>query len=154
MIAAAAKAGGIEPVEVSAAACPELAAVLAACGLPVGDLGEAGRRFFRFADAAGVIGFIGAEAAGDAVLLRSLAVVPQRRGEGWGRRMLDWALARAAAEGYAEAYGLTVTIEPLLARFGWERVERANAPAAIRDSRQFSGLCPCSAALMRRRLAG
>lgn len=139
--------------EVAAAASPELAETLAACGLPVDDLAEPGRRFFRFAgpdDA--LIGFVGAEAAQDAVLLRSLAVVPERRGEGWGERLLGWALDRMAAEGHTEAYALTTTIAPLLVRWGWAPVARAEAPPGIRASRQFAGLCPASAALLRKPL--
>jgi len=134
-------------------ACPELEALLTASGLPVGDVNEPGRRFFRVsASGGGLIGVIGAEAAGTAVLLRSLAVVPDLRGKGWGRRILAWALDRMADEGFAEAYALTVTIEPMLTRWGWSRIARDDAPAAIRESRQFAGLCPCSAALMRRPL--
>lgn len=141
---------GVSVREVAAATCPELSAELAAAGLPVDDLGEPGRRFFRFAGADGErIGFVGAEAAGNAVLLRSLVVVPPCRGKGWGARILGWAEAAMAAEGFVEAYALTTTIAPLLARWGWERIERAEAPPAIRDSRQFAGLCPASAVLMR-----
>lgn len=132
------------------AGAAEIAALLATSGLPVDDLEEPGRRFFRFAGAEdALIGCVGVEAAGETVLLRSLAVAPERRGEGWGRRILAWAMDRMAAEGHTQAYALTTTIAPLLVRWGWTPVERAEAPPGIRASRQFTGLCPASAALLR-----
>lgn len=132
---------------------PELVDVLAAAGLPVDDLREAGRRFFRFGDNGGdLIGFIGWEEAGHAALLRSLVVVPSRRGQGWSRVLIGWALRRLAEAGVTDAYLLTTSIETLAAKLGFARLDRALAPAAIRDSRQFAALCPATAIFMHRSL--
>jgi N-acetylglutamate synthase-like GNAT family acetyltransferase len=132
---------------------PDLAAMLAEAGLPTNDLTEPGRRFFRFAENGQVVGFIGWESAeGTDALLRSLVVAPSRRGRGDGAQMIRWALTRLAELGFTDAYVLTTTIEGLALRQGFARCDRAAAPAAIRQTRQFAELCPATAILLHRSL--
>ena len=132
---------------------PELAEHLRAAGLPTDDLTEPGRRYFRFSDQHdGLIGFIGWECPDGAALLRSLVVTPIRRGCGWGRTMIGWALRRLAESGATDAYILTTTIEPLAIKLGFRAVARAQAAASIRASRQFASLCPAIAQLLHRSL--
>ena len=52
----------------------DLMAELSAAGLPASDLAEAGRRFFRFEDDVGIVGYGGIEGDGSDRLLRSLNV--------------------------------------------------------------------------------
>ncbi|TCT19422.1 GNAT family N-acetyltransferase [Thiobaca trueperi] len=134
---------------------PALAAILREAGLPTADLVETPadreRRFFRFREEhGGMIGCIGWEATGQIALLRSLVVAPERRGQGWSRVMTDWALQRLAVTGIADVYVLTTSIEPLARHFGFSRIERNQAPPAIRRSRQFASICPVNAVLMHR----
>lgn len=129
-----------------------LVSALAAAGLPVDDLAEPGRRFFRFNDVHGPIGYIGWEQAGDTALLRSLAVLPPRQGQGWGRAMIDWAVLSLAEGGATDAYLLTTTIDRLAARLGFAAIPRNEAPPFIRASRQAASLCPSTAILMHRSL--
>lgn len=132
---------------------PELAAMLAEAGLPTDDLGEPGRRFFRFSEDGRTVGFIGWEAEGNAhALLRSTVVAPARRGHGDGSQIIRWALTRLAELGFTDAWILTTTIEALAQRLGFTRADRAQAPEPIRRSRQFAQLCPSSAQLLHRRL--
>lgn len=131
---------------------PELHRALEAEKLPANDLLDPGRRFFRFSDAHGLIGFIGWEEAGDTALLRSLVVAPARRGGGWGRILIQWALLRLAETGRTDAYLLTTSIDQLAARLGFAVIDRAEAPPAIRASRQYASLCPSTAILMHRSL--
>lgn len=132
---------------------PDLAAMLAEAGLPTGDLAEPGRRFFRFAEGDRTIGFIGWEAEDEThALLRSAVVAPARRGQGDGSQIIRWALTRLAELGFTDAWILTTTIEALALRLGFARAERAQAPEAIRRSRQFAQLCPSTAVLLHRRL--
>lgn len=133
---------------------PHLAETLRTAGLPTDDLAEPGRCFFRFRTATGrLVGFIGWEPAGEAVLLRSLVVVPAERGQGWSRIMTDWALEQLVEAGVADVYLLTTTVEPLARKLGFSRIERAQAPPAIQASRQYASLCPAAAALLYRRLS-
>lgn len=141
-------------VEEIEGATPELMVMLASAGLPTGDLGEEGRRFFRFTRDDDTVGFIGwEEGDGHHALLRSLVVPPARRGRGEGTAMMDWALSQLAAAGFATAWILTTSIEALALRQGFERIGRELAPEVIRNSRQFTALCPSSAILLRRELA-
>src|SRR3546814_2627380 len=55
-----------------------LAETLAAAGLPIADLDQPGRSFFRF-DADATVGFGGLEGEGADRLLRSLVVLPALR---------------------------------------------------------------------------
>jgi N-acetylglutamate synthase-like GNAT family acetyltransferase len=132
---------------------PVLTAALEAAGLPTNDLIEPGRHFFRFTNGDRLIGFIGWELNEDrSALLRSLVVMPSERGKGAGKAIVSWALTRLAELGVADVFVLTTTAESLILKLGFVRCERHSAPASIRESRQFTGLCPASAALLQRRL--
>lgn len=131
---------------------PALATALAQAHLPILDLTQANRRFFRFDSGAGLVGFIGWESAGDIAMLRSLLVLPHHRSQGWGRAMIGWALLRLAEDGATDAYLLTTGIDRLAAKLGFAVIDRAQAPPPIRASRQFNSLCPSTALLMHRSL--
>ena len=63
---------------------PDLIAALEADGLPTDDLQEPGRRFYRFEDDAGPIGYGGLEQIGSDTLIRSIVVIDSRRRGGHG----------------------------------------------------------------------
>ncbi|MFD2427078.1 arsenic resistance N-acetyltransferase ArsN2 [Sphingobium scionense] len=131
----------------------DLTAELAAAGLPTSDLAEPDRRFFRFEDVAGIIGYGGIEGDGPDRLLRSLVVKPERRGAGLGAAILGAIEQAATDNGVAALYLLTTTAEPFFRRHGYKTAERANAPAAIARSTEFRTLCLASAALLSKRIA-
>ena len=89
------------------------------------------------------------ELYGGAALLRSLAVAPERRGEGLGLRLARSAVALARARGAREVFLLTETAAGFFPRLGFEPVDRAAAPPAVRESVEFRSACPAGAALMR-----
>src|ERR1044072_7987728 len=97
----------------------ELRDALAASGLPVADLAEPGRAFFRFDDDTGLAGYGGLEGQGADRLLRSLLVVADRRGEGLGRAVLGLLEARARKLGVARLHLLTNTAAPFLSANGY-----------------------------------
>ena len=132
---------------------PDLAAELAASGLPVSDLAEPDRRFYRFEVDAGVIGYGGIEGTGADRLLRSLVVKPDRRGTGSGSAVLAAIERAAVADGAVSLYLLTTTAEPFFHRHGYRNAERADAPATITGSAEFRSLCPASAAFLSKRIA-
>lgn len=127
---------------------PDLIAALEAAGLPTDDLHEPGRRFFRFEDDAGLIGYGGLEQIGPDALIRSMVVVDARRGAGLGAEVLSRLEARAAERKATALYLLTTTATAFFQRQGYVVLPRSAAPAAIAASRQFSALCPASAAFM------
>ena len=121
--------------------------------LPTADLTEAHLQHFLAR---------GAEDAPDAVvglelyppvaLLRSLAVAAPSRGRGLGANLLSEAERYAKSRDVKEIYLLTTTAERFFARSGYERILRDAAPPAIRETQEFSSLCPASSACMRKRL--
>lgn len=135
---------------------PSLAAataLLGSAGLPTGDLTPAHCENFFFAGAADApIGLVGLELFGDVALLRSLVVDAGHRGAGAGAALLEHAEDQARARGVRTIYLLTTTAEEFFARRRYARATRDSAPAAIRSTREFSGMCPASSAFMRREL--
>ena len=132
---------------------PEIVALLSANGLPTGDLGVAASHFIGVRDGRGLEGIVAIEPYADAGLLRSLAVRADRRGSGLGSALVLEAERLAVARGVASLYLLTTTAEAFFRARGYERLERAVAPAAIRASTEFANICPDSAALLYKRLA-
>jgi N-acetylglutamate synthase-like GNAT family acetyltransferase len=131
----------------------DLTAELQAACLPTSDIGEPGRRFFRFDDPEGIIGYGGIEGVVAERLLRSLVVSSERRGRGSGEAVLAALEQLAADDGVTHLYLLTTTAETFFRRHGYEAAERAAAPVAIAMSAEFRSLCPASAAFLHKWIA-
>jgi len=128
-------------------------ALLGSAGLPTEDLTPAHCDNFFFAGPANApTGLVGLELFGDVALLRSLVVGAGHRGAGTGAALLEFAEDQARARGVRTIYLLTTTAEDFFARRRYARVARDSAPAAIRSTREFSGMCPASSAFMSREL--
>lgn len=124
-------------------------ALLAAAKLPTEDLTAAHcEHFFHTGPAAAPEGLVGLEIFGEVALLRSLVIPESRRGAGAGSQLLAHAEAHARAQGVKQLYLLTTTAEGFFAKRGYARTPRETAPAAIRATREFSGICPASSAFM------
>jgi len=93
-------------------------------------------------------GVVGLEIYGDVALLRSLAVALDCRGRGHGKALVAQAERYARAQGVSQVYLLTTTAEKFFNRLGYRKADRAGAPASIRETQQFAGLCPASSAFM------
>ncbi|MBI3899855.1 MAG: GNAT family N-acetyltransferase [Gammaproteobacteria bacterium] len=131
---------------------PSMAAVknlLAAENLPTADITDTLlAHFFGYGDKSAPDGVIGFELHGNTALLRSLAVTAVQRGRGVGSRLVVHAEQYARANGIESLYLLTTTAEKFFRRRGYQPSARAAAPAGIRDTTEFSSLCPASAVLM------
>jgi arsenate reductase len=139
-----------EPVVVAtvigAAGLDELAALLNAAGLPTADLALPGRRFYRFATTLGeTIAVGGLEGTDGDRLLRSLAVAPASRGQGFGKAVAASLERLAGADGGKRLHVLTTTAAPFFERLGYAPADRASAPADIGNSAEFRELCPATA---------
>lgn len=145
------------PVELAghpiAADAPELVAALEGAGLPIEDLGEGGRSFFAFEAEGRPVGFGGFELYGEDALLRSVLVLPEARGKGYGRAVTEAVLARAREAGARRAYLLTTTAGAFFEHEGFALIERSAAPASILGTRQAATICS-TAALLARALDG
>lgn len=104
--------------------------------------------FLVYRDEQGVVGAVALEPFGDLVLLRSLVVAADFRGEGMGGRLAHAAEVLAERRGSKAIYLLTTTAEGFFAARGYRTLPRAEAPLQIQRSSQFSRLCPSTAVLM------
>ena len=137
------------PIDAGSAAYDELQAWLDAEGLATSDLQEGSPRFFRLAgpdgltqDVAGIVG------EGTQRLLRSVVISPSLRRSGVGARLLREVENWARADGATSLWLLTQGAAAFFARLGYGAAERSDAPPVIRETSQFQGLCPASAALL------
>ena len=132
---------------------PALEALLSASDLPVAGVREAVDGFVVAELDGAVVGAAGLERYGNSVLLRSVAVAPPLRGTGLGERLVAMVLEAATRSGAEACYLLTTTAEQWFPRFGFERITRAEVPAPVHQSLEFTEACPASAIVMRRRLS-
>jgi len=129
---------------------PELRSALEAAELPTDDLTDAGRRFFRFDASGEAVAYGGYELHGDHALLRSVVVLPEQRGRGFGTMATEEVLRRASAAGARDAYLLTTTAEAFFQRAGFVSIDRSEVPQAILETRQAASICSTAALLVRK----
>lgn len=127
--------------------------LLLAAALPVDDLGPQELAGFLIAETGdGTVGIIGLEILGTVGLLRSLVVADSARNTGLGGKLVC-ALESAAREaGITELWLLTIDAERYFQRHDFEITDRTATPDEIRQTAEFSALCPDTAYLMRKAL--
>ena len=140
----------IEPAQVVDRAAIE--ALLEANGLPVDGLELAISTAVVARDGNDLVGCAGVEPYGSAGLLRSVCVAPGLRGAHLGRRLVDAAESLASSRGITELYLLTETAGDWFPRLGYSPATRADVPAAVTASPEFTGACPDSAAVLRKQI--
>ena len=123
--------------------------LLDAAGLPVDDIGaKAPDAFLAAVVGDTLVGFIGLEEFDGVGLLRSLIVDPGFRSAGLGRVLVAALESHAGARGVDELWLLTIDADRWFARLDYVVRERSDVPDSIRDTREFSELCPGDAVLM------
>lgn len=131
----------------------QVKSLLAETGLPASDLlPENLEHFFGCGAEQALKGVIGLEIFGRVALLRSLAVAPDCRGTGCGKALVAEAERYARSKGVTELYLLTTTAERFFERLGYRSAVREDAPEAIRQTKEFSGLCPSNSTFMAKML--
>jgi len=93
-------------------------------------------------------GAIALEPFADEGLLRSLAVAPDARSQGLGRRLVAQLESDARIDGVRKLVLLTQTAEKFFAKLGYQVVNRDQVSDLVRTSAQFRALCPASATCM------
>jgi amino-acid N-acetyltransferase len=126
--------------------------VLAAAGLPLDGAADAFATGVVAFDSERLVGCAAIESHGGAALLRSVAVVPDRRRSGLGAGLVRAAEDLARGAGASEAILLTDTAESWFARLGYATIERSSVPVEVSRSVEFQSACASTAVAMRRRL--
>ena len=133
---------------VPAAEMPKFQEILASNGLPTDDLSQPHLWFFSYQD--GVrIGTLGLEHYGSIGFLRSLSILPEFHARGLGKQVVNQLIADREALGLAERYLMTTDAEGFFSNLGFQRVERSAVPENIKQTQQFSSICPSSAVVMK-----
>jgi amino-acid N-acetyltransferase len=126
--------------------------VLDANDLPHADVRSPPGTFFLATDDGERVGVGGLETCGSTGLLRSVVVTEPHHGQGYGRRLCAALEARARSRWVETLYLLTTTAASFFRACGYETVDRESVPPEIRQTTQFSDLCPSSATCLRKDL--
>ena len=118
---------------------PRIREILDRTGVGAADLGaDRWSDFNVLLDETGVVGCVALEIHDDAGILRSLAVVPELRGRGFGWMLADSAVARARAAGMRRLYLMTESATDFFAeKLGFRAVDRGTVDQGVAQSRHF-----------------
>ena len=132
---------------------PDVVRLLMRADLPTSDLtDEHMADFFYAGPAMSPTGIVGVQFFGSDVLLRSLVVDTSHRTSGLGSKLVEHAERHARERGANTVYLLTTTAESFFRARGYVPTPRDHAPAAIRSTPEFTGLCPASSAFLSKQL--
>jgi len=139
-------------VTISAARASDLGEIkklLTSSGLPLAGVDDHWKTFIVARDHGVVVACGGAETYDNAALIRSIAVHPDRRSHGLGRRIVRQLIDRLASRGLREFYLLTTTAEAYFRKRGFSKIEREEVNPQLLQSHEFQDACPASAVCMR-----
>ncbi len=132
---------------------PQIKELLAQNALPHQDITSAHLRSFWVLRTEGeVVGVIGLEVLGKFALLRSLAVHPSYRRQGWATQLINKVEEYAVSRNVDTLYLLAPTEEEFFARRGYRKIARHSAPPQVQDLSEFKSLCPAGAAFLVKQL--
>ncbi len=119
---------------------------LLAANLPTDDIQEEGRAFFKAVSRKGQpIGYAGLERCAGDSLLRSVVVLSELRGHGFGRAIVEATLQAVVGD----VFLATTSAAPFFSSIGFSEVRRTEVPAAVLATRQLTSICPSSATIMK-----
>lgn len=123
--------------------------LLGLCGLVIEGIEDHIGTFIVAYDGDRLAGCAGSEAYQFAALIRSVAVNPEYRGVGLGRRLVRQLLDRLSSRGLREFYLLTVDAEEYFRKRGFRTIDRDEIHPQLLSSAELSGACPDTAVCMR-----
>lgn len=128
--------------------------LLQSANLPTQDISPQHlQHFLVMRNGSEIIGVAGVEQIGKFVgLVRSIAVREEYRSKGIATALYNAIEEHACSMGLREVFALTTTITDWLTRLGYERLNREDAPQELRQTAEFSELCPVSVVIMRKTL--
>jgi len=117
--------------------------------LPYEDISSKIYSLFIWRANQNIIGIGGLEMYDQVGLLRSLVVEERFRAKGFGKKLCTELVGFAKLKGVSDIYLLTTTAEGFFRKNGFERVERNIVPEVIKQTTEFTNLCPSSAVCMK-----
>ncbi len=119
--------------------------------LPVEDIDE-DKILYVLLDGERIIGTAGLEIFEDCALLRSVSIIKEEQGKGFGRIMNDQVEIYAKESGINCLYLLTTTAKDFFDKQGYCIIKREDSPEALKQTAEFSSLCPSTAVVMKKRI--
>ena len=128
----------------------EIVSLLKSQDLPTEDLPNALTDFYVAVDADELTGLIGMERYGHYGLLRSIVVHPHHRNKHIAETLVSHLEQAARSTGIKEMYLLTETADKYFSKKGYSTIARDEVPAELKQSSEFSHVCPISAVVMKK----
>ena len=122
--------------------------LLKASELPADDLDYKKDLLLGYYESDALVGTGGLEIYGPYALLRSLSVKMGIRGKSVGTTITEYLLEEARKRKLKGIYLLTETAHGFFVKKGFKVVARDAVPGEVKQSAEFSKLCPQSAAVM------
>lgn len=116
--------------------------------LPYEDIDEHFTHFILAKKEDKIVGAIGLEIYGNIALLRSFIVEESLRSKKIGNKLLLSLLNKSNEEDIEMIYLLTTTAEKYFLNNGFQIQNRETLPRSIKQTKEFSCICPCSAVAM------
>jgi amino-acid N-acetyltransferase len=120
--------------------------------LPSLDIENHILNFLVLETSAKLIGTVGMECYGDTALLRSLAIQKDYRNKGYGKELCYALLSKVKKKNISSIYLLTETAERFFSKEGFKKIAREDVPHSIKQTQEYSNLCPEGAICMVRSL--
>jgi amino-acid N-acetyltransferase len=120
--------------------------------LPVEDLPASLDNFYVALNDNTIIGAIGLEQYGNYALLRSMVVSKEYRNKNIATSLVEELENYGKHLGVIAMYLLTETAPAYFEKKGYQRIKREDVPAEVRESSEFSHVCPVSAVVMKKEL--
>lgn len=122
--------------------------LLKSSGLPADDLDYEKDLLVGYYEGDELVGTGGLEIYGSYALLRSLSVKMGIRGKAVGTTITEYLLAEAKKRKLKGIYLLTETAHGFFEKKGFKDAQREAVPVEVKQSAEFSKLCPESSAVM------
>ncbi|MBP2627581.1 MAG: family N-acetyltransferase [Firmicutes bacterium] len=120
-------------------------------GLPTAGVDSSNGIYYIASDQE-IMGVVGVEQYGAAVMLRSLAVKPQFQKAGVAQQLIDYALEALKSTGGTDIYLITNTAEQYLTRYGFAKIERNRVPNHVLATSALGDACSSSSTCMHLKL--
>lgn len=120
--------------------------------LPTEDISDT-TKLFALETGNKIIGTIGLEYSGTVGLLRSLSIAEENRQKGLGEELVSFIESFGRNNGVENLFLLTTTADKFFGKRGYNEIDRERVPEFIRQSTEFSSVCPSSAVIMKKVLS-
>lgn len=127
----------------------DIVKLLKESGLPYEDITEEKLKSFIVAKLdTSIVGCIGIELFNSEGLLRSLVVNKEYRNKKIGSELYNKVISLSVDSTVKTLHLLTTTAEGYFGKKGFIKTDRSNAPQIIKETVEFSSLCPSSSTYM------